>query len=403
MIVEEYIKIRVGNLTYKHYNKLGYKCRPLDYIIVKTTDLSIGIRVKINVTCDKCNCVINMNKESYTRECKKDSNNQYFCNTCKGVKKYIERASLIFDNKYDYSLITNLKDKQYIICPIHGKFFKNLRQHTYDKSGCPKCLVRKKKIKDYNTDEHLNRTKILLENFKEIHNNKYNYDKFIFINMQTPSIITCPIHGDFKKEPTSHLNNKGCLECLYDNYRYDRQEYIDKVNNVHNNKYDYSLIPDKYKNGEDKIDIICPIHSIFTQGRQSHLSGTGCPMCGKKSKGEAAIEDFLKNNNISFTTEKTFPTLLSVKNWYLRFDFYLPTYNILIEFDGEQHFNPRYFSKDNKEKILEDFHTLQKNDQIKNEWCLSNNYKLIRFNYKELRGNYFDKILKEKLKDIINI
>lgn len=55
--------------------------------------------------------------------------------------------------------------------------------------------------------------------------------------------------------------------------------------------------------------------------------------CLKTSIGELNIETLLRENNIEYIKEKTFEDLGK-----LRFDFYLPTYQRLIEFDGIQHY-----------------------------------------------------------------
>lgn len=51
----------------------------------------------------------------------------------------------------------------------------------------------------------------------------------------------------------------------------------------HNNFYDYSLT--RYVNSRGKIEIICPIHGVFTQKAEAHKSGNGCPACGEILKG----------------------------------------------------------------------------------------------------------------------
>lgn len=64
--------------------------------------------------------------------------------------------------------------------------------------------------------------------------------------------------------------------------------------------------------------------------------------CLGGSKGEYIIENYLQLLNIEYEKQKTFDTLINPKtNKKLRFDFYLPSYNLLIEFDGEQYFKYR--------------------------------------------------------------
>ena len=64
---------------------------------------------------------------------------------------------------------------------------------------------------------------------------------------------------------------------------YKLTEYIEKAKNVHNNKYDYSLLTGDILSTQ-KIKIICPIHGMFIQQANKHLMGQGCPKCAKNSK-----------------------------------------------------------------------------------------------------------------------
>lgn len=52
-----------------------------------------------------------------------------------------------------------------------------------------------------------------------VHGDRYDYSKVKYLNNKTPVIISCPIHGDFKQKPNSHLNGSGCKDCGYLNNR----------------------------------------------------------------------------------------------------------------------------------------------------------------------------------------
>ena len=85
------------------------------------------------------------------------------------------------------------------------------------------------------------------------------------------------------------------------------------------------------------------------------------------------ISDVLNKLNINFKQEYIFNNL---KN--RRYDFYLKDYNILIEFDGIQHFKAvKAFGGE------EEFKKTQIKDAIKNEFCLKNEIKLLRISYKD--------------------
>jgi very-short-patch-repair endonuclease len=77
---------------------------------------------------------------------------------------------------------------------------------------------------------------------------------------------------------------------------------------------------------------------------------------------------------------------------YLKpFDFYIPKYSMCVEFDGIQHSEPIGFfggqSSLERNKII---------DKIKSDYCLNNNIRLIRINYKNIKkiNSILDEIFK---------
>lgn len=99
--------------------------------------------------------------------------------------------------------------------------------------------------------------------------------------------------------------------------------------------------------------------------------------CDLMSKGEQRIADILQQNRIEFVQEKSFDDL---RGGRFRFDFYLPKQNIIIEFDGQQHFQlQEFFQKDRKELLA-----YQERDRQKNSYCLAHKIKLYRIPFWEL-------------------
>ncbi len=95
------------------------------------------------------------------------------------------------------------------------------------------------------------------------------------------------------------------------------------------------------------------------------------------SIGAKALAATLNQFQIDHTTEKIYKGLISAKRRPLRFDFYLPKYNALIEFDGKLHFIDGcgldgYFER------------VQYHDHLKNEFCKKNNIPLLRIPYTEV-------------------
>jgi len=125
-----------------------------------------------------------------------------------------------------------------------------------------------------------------IELCKLVHNNKYSYDKVVYVNYDTNVIITCPIHGDFEQNLYSHSKGNGCRKCrsvtMSKKMRKGKEDFVNKSNVVHNNKYSYDKVPDTFRI-RGKVIITCPVHGDFPQVADSHKRGCGCPYCAGKS------------------------------------------------------------------------------------------------------------------------
>lgn len=128
------------------------------------------------------------------------------------------------------------------------------------------------------------------------------------------------------------------------------------------------------------------------------LKRFSCPHCTVKSKGEDLISKYLSRNNINHKKEVTFKDLRGLKGGYLRYDFGLFDFNdnlkYFIEYDGEQHFivDATNYFRDSLEKI-------QAHDRMKEEYCLKNNYKLLRIKYTDIDNieSVLNKFLSENM------
>ncbi len=280
----------------------------------------------------------------------------------KTTNEFINEAYIIHNNKYKYSLVNykNNRIKVKIICPIHGVFEQSPTKHLSGQ-GCPKCTNNIK----YTSKDFVNKANI-------IHDKKYDYSLVDYINNRIKIKIICPIHGVFEQTPNNHLSKKqGCPKCK-GGIKFLQKDYIEKVKKIHNNKYDYKKV--NYINCYTKIKIICPIHGVFEQRPANHLNHKyGCPKCNE-SHGEKEIRKELEKYNIIYEYQKTFKNCKY--KCLLKFDFYLPLYNICIEFDGKQHFESNNFFGGNDALIYE-----EKRDYIKNIYCKHNNIKLLRIKY----------------------
>lgn len=203
-----------------------------------------------------------------------------------------------------------------------------------------------------------------------VHNNKYDYSKTEYTSNKKEIIII--FEGvEYLQRPDSHLQGK-CPEKVWKRNR-GLSKFISDAKKVHGGKYDYSN--SVYTKGDFPISIICTKHGEFKQLPNEHLWGKGCSKCNE-SKGEKGIRIFLESNNINYEYQKTFDDCIFINR--LRFDYYLPDYNLCIEFDGKQHFEPNSFFGG-----IESFEQLKLKDKCKNDFCLIKNINLLRIPYYE--------------------
>lgn len=278
----------------------------------------------------------------------------------------------IYSDAYVYSNISSskLSDYIYLICKKHGSFKKRL-SHLLNGKGCPYCVGKGKMNKE-----------IFVNKANEIFNGEYIYDEFEYVNAHTQSYIICKKHGKFVKTPTAHLSGQGCPICTYERLSKEnsmgKEMFISKSIDKHGIFYDYTNV--EYINNSTDVAIGCPIHGIFYQTPNNHLSGRGCPLC-KQSHLERDIKLLLDKIGVDYEFQKRF-------EWLGKrlLDYYLPKYNIGIECQGKQHFGRGWGEKNFKEVI--------ESDIIKYKLCNENGVKLVYYtNVFEPIEFYDDKII----------
>ena len=340
------------------------------------------------------------------------------------IESLIEKFKSIHGDKYDYSLVNYIKSnlKVQIICKKHGIFEQTPSSHLSGR-GCPKCYGTPRKNQDEFIQKcvivHQNKYDYSLVDYKgahhkikiicpdhgifeqesrshmrgngcpfcaglakgdnnkfilvsnDIHNNKYDYSLVDYKNSKTKVKIICPFHGEFEQIASDHMSGVGCSKCS-NKRKYDIKSFIEKSKEVHGDKYLYDFVD--YKNNKTHVKLVCPEHGIFITRPDNHIiSKNGCPVCAE-SIGEREVSIFLKRNNIKYERNKIFKNCKNIN--LLIFDFYLPFHNICIEYDGKQHYEPiEWFGgvRALEKQIIR--------DQIKTDYCKNNNIKLIRIKY----------------------
>lgn len=99
-------------------------------------------------------------------------------------------------------------------------------------------------------------------------------------------------------------------------------------------------------------------------------------------KGQVArlFEEYVRSKRVDYTCEKTFKGCYwhSDSKHPLRFDYYFPKYNLVVEVQGAQHFRPTSMGATlTEEQIIKNFKGLKERDQIKRDYCMKNNINFI--------------------------
>jgi hypothetical protein len=285
------------------------------------------------------------------------------------TKTFILKAKQIHGAIYDYSksVYTTALTKLCVVCPIHG-IFSQLPSNHLQGRGCKQCSDKRKVL--------------TIENFIEkaikVHGIRYNYTQSKYVNSHRKIFIICNIHGLFSQTPNDHLAGYGCQYCSR-NKKMTTNEFIERATTIHGLVYDYSIVD--YKNNLTKVNILCKKHGVFQQRPGDHINGQGCPKC-HLSFGEQKIMRWLTDRNIEYVHEKSFDDCVNpLTNKRLKFDFFIASRNLLIEYDGEQHFYAGRVMDGQYTTTEQDLKDIQFRDNFKNEYSKRNNIVLYRIPY----------------------
>lgn len=310
-----------------------------------------------------------------------------YCARCKKrtIEDFVNMAKQKHGEKYDYSLVNYISNhvKVKIICPIHGVFEQDPCSHLAG-HGCPYCADRVK----LTNEEFIKRS-------KEKHGDLYDYTLVDYKDSHTEVKIVCKKCGNiFEQKPNVHLSGHGCNQCnrnnVYESLKLPIEEWKRRSFLSHRIEYDYSLV--SFANLFEKVWIGCALHGWFQQEAKSHMDGQYCPLCNIRSKGELEIRTLLKRKEIPFVFQYPIPNNnLFCKNKNIIVDFYLPTFNTMIEYNGAQHYKPipKWGGEETFEKQEERDYSLR-------QYCKEHHIRLIEISYKEFKN--VETILNKKLK-----
>lgn len=286
------------------------------------------------------------------------------------TEEFILKSKEIHGNKYDYSLTNYINNSTLVKIIYEGNiYYQNPNNHL---RGF-KC----ENIKGLTTEEFILKS-------RKIHGDKYDYSLVDFKNVR--SKIKIIYNGlIYEQLAYAHLHGKS-PEMV--SIKITNCEFIRRSKEIHGDIFDYSLL--ECNGNKNNIKLIYN-GVIYEQCVSDHLSGhlpMNINIISNSSKGEKNVMKFLENNNIKYIREYKFKDCKNIN--YLRFDFYLPDYNLLIEYDGRQHFESVDLFGGR-----EGFERRKLNDEIKNKYCIKNGIHLLRISHSEnvdFKLNHFLKI-----------
>lgn len=301
------------------------------------------------------------------RGCKECKNEKYRNNSLRSHEEYVEQVR---EANPDIEVLEQYIDSHTPIlhyCKKHFVKWMAIPNNILHGSGCWDCG--KEKIGN-------NFRKTHEQYVKELTDINPNIEVFgFYTGSMTKVLHRCKICGcEWYAIPNSILQGTGCPNCnrreQSEKYTKSHSQYVLEVAKLNQN----IEVIGEYMGCETPILHRCKIDGHEWNARPSNiLQGQGCPKCNA-SKGEKIIENWLIENNILYESQKIFSDCRS--KLPLPFDFYLFDYNILIEYNGKQHYEPiEYFGG------KEAFEGIVMRDKIKENYCEKNNIRLIKIAY----------------------
>lgn len=302
-----------------------------------------------------------------------------------------ERVASNYDGSYRLtSEYISMKNEVILLHLGCNKTYKLTRLKTFFENGgkCPHCKEIKSNSTKKVTEEEF------IKRIKEQTGDEYSYISG-FTKMNEKVIMRhniCEHEWEIEPKMFTGVKQRRCPKCANKN----RGKYALKEN------YLESILKDSYDGNEYKwlseysgnnkhyhkiLHIECDRE--YEVRPNDFQQGYRCPYCSqelKESRNLGYIKDYLIKNKVEFEIEKKFEECKNKS--YLPFDIYIPSKNLLIEYDGEQHFKPTFgCDKENRIELLKNTH---KRDLIKNEYAIYQKISLLRIPYGLKKKDYID-------------
>lgn len=297
--------------------------------------------------------------------------------TVEDIKKYVQKK---FNGQVKLlnTHIRNGRRYVWIKCIYCGHEWERSYNHLRRNSRklCPNC--------HFGEDEHSYHRGTLdeLRNKCKDRGIEYSIPDQEYINSFTKIRVSCLEHGEFLISPCNLLAGKGCAKCRDIRQSERQRKNIDSVVNSITivGKGEYEWFWGEYHNQKSKLYFRHKCGTIFAM---SYLQFTHkdsrerikCPVCrNTNSNGERIIYILLSKNQYNF--ERQYPIVVDGRRLYVDFIVRLKDISYAIEYDGEQHYVPvKHFGGKSA------YESLCLRDNLKDNWCRQNDYKLIRIPY----------------------
>lgn len=202
-------------------------------------------------------------------------------------------------------------------------------------------------------------------------------------------LVRCLCGKEFKRRKTELYRVQCGNDCTF------KKQRSPKLIDIIGNRYGKLVVLSEL----DKKTFLCECDcgNMFKTSKRALLQNisTHCGCSKPISKGEIKIRELLTTNNTDFVSEHYFSDFRYVdSNRFPKFDFYLPEFNCIIEFDGRYHFEENSFFGTKDE--------IENKDKLKTQYCLDNNINLIRIPYTHLKKLRIDDLLPETSKFVIH-
>lgn len=322
-------------------------------------DKYVNAKDKIRVKHNKCNCIYSVSPTNFIKGSR--------CPYCSGNHKktddeFRKEIQDLVGTEYRFlDKYVNDSTKLRVKHNWCGNIYEVKPTNFLSGKRCPYCYGNRKK-----TDKEFNQEVFDLVG-----------DEYTFLDDYVNDYTKLKVkhnqcENTYEVSPSSFLQGHGCPYC-FGKHKKSNEQFQQEVYDLVGNEYTFL---DKYINTDTKLRIKhnrC--ENIYEVKPSNFLFGYRCPYCNSP-KGETVITKLLDTFSIEYEYQKTFPDLKDKS--YLSYDFYIPDQNILIEYQGIQHYQPvDHFGGDDR------FMVQQKHDQTKLDYAKEHGYNLIAVPYTE--------------------